>query len=76
MTGLTTEAEVNVKSRLMEFCLVLTYRLSAHATLQRMHPFLRTCCSRILYHCFAKRHPKKNLEIPNNFPSQPFSDWR
>ena len=67
MTGLTTEAEANVKSRLMEFCLVLTYRLFAHATLLRMHPILRTCCSRILYQFLLKDSRKKTWKYQTTF---------
>ena len=58
MTELTAEAEANVKSRLMEFCLVLTYRLSVHATLLRMY---RSFFANVLLKDFVQRGHTKRL---------------
>lgn len=67
MTELTAEAEANVKSRLMEFCLVLTYRLSLHAVilLQVMRLFVPA---------IAKK--KTTWKYQNGLPNQSFTDWR
>lgn len=91
MTELTAKADANVKSRFMSFCPALTYRLTLHLviSLQVMLQFvpvtknapflwnvlpcfLRGRCIMFLF----KDNRKNNLEIPNDFPSQSFTDWR